>query len=477
MKKTILMTAVMLLAFSVAASAQALYQVGSTPVTTVASCGTTELTGAITLAEAVGTLPTVPGTITITYGVAITSITNLTITVNGTPDPTGVFVKNTSAPADLAAGRLVLTVTPGATNITSIIVNGVRVNIAGNPGLTSLTAQLTATGNSFVGGQTSVVVISSIASAILSVAGNTPSLVLSALAPGINTLTVTATEGFVNAWVQGSIVGFTFSAVPAGIQLSAFPLTVGPDAQGTIWQMVTDATGGTASATSPVLTSTNNPTVYYKVATAVPAAADIAVETLPIGITVSAQPAAALPLSPGTLNNVTVDMFPRAPATIPPVYAGTTCQKVSAGTLITIVPATTNLLIPYATTLAGYDTGIAIANVTKDPFALTPVTAQSGTITFYLFPAGGTMFSITPTANGGLTNGVLASGSEYVYLLSGLLADAGKPAAFSGYIYVVCNFTNSHGQYFISNFEAFTNGSLMLVSQVPRIQGFESLGQ
>jgi len=474
MKKTILMTAVMLLAFSVAASAQALYQVGSTPVTTVSSCGTTELTGQINILEAVGSLPTVTGTITVVYGVAITNTAGLTITVNGVVNP--ALVSNISTAGDYAAGRLVLSLTPGATNITSIVVSGIRVNIAGNPGLTSLTAQLTATGNSFVGGQTSVVVISSIASAIASVAGS-PLLTINALTPGISTTTITATEGFVNAWVLGSVVGVTFSPVPAGIQLYNFPLTIGPDAQGTIWQLVTDSTGATLAVASPVLTSaTATPAVFYKVTTA-GATADVAVQTLPIPINVTNQAAATLPLSAGTLTTVTADMNPRSGA-IPPVYSGTTCQKTSTGTLITIVPATTNLFMPYVTTLAGYDTGIAIANATKDPFALTPVTPQSGTITFYLFPAGGTMFSITPTGTaGGLTGGALASGSEYVYLLSTLLADAGKPAAFSGYIFVVCNFTNAHGQYFISNFDSFTNGSLMLVTSTPRPNGFESLGQ
>jgi len=476
MKKTILMTAVMLLAFSVAASAQALYQVGSTPVTTVSSCGTTELTGPINILEAVGSLPTVTGTITIVYGVAITNTANLTITVNGAVNP--ALVSNISTAADLAAGRLVLSVTPGATNITSIVVSGVRVNIAGNPGLTSLTAQLTATGNSFVGGQTSVVVISSIASAIASVAG-APALTINALTPGISTTTITATEGFVNAWVLGSVVGVTFSPVPAGIQLYNFPLTIGPDTQGTIWQEVTDSTGATltTAATSPVLTSaTVTPAVFYKVTTA-GATADVAVQTLPIPLNVSAQPTATIPLSPGTLTTVTADMNPRAGA-IPPTYSGTTCQKTSTGTLITIVPATTNLLIPYATTLAGYDTGLAIANTTSDPFtAANTITKQDGSLTFYLFPAGGAMFTITPTGTaGGLTGGVLKSGNEYVYLLSSLLADAGKPAAFSGYIFVVCNFTNGHGQYFISNFEAFTNGALMLVNPLPRTN-FESLGQ
>jgi hypothetical protein len=35
--------------------------------------------------------------------------------------------------------------------------------------------------------------------------------------------------------------------------------------------------------------------------------------------------------------------------------------------------------------------------------------------------------------------------------------------SFSGYVFIVTDFTNGHGEYFISNFDNFTHGSLMLV--------------
>jgi ADP-ribosylglycohydrolase len=34
---------------------------------------------------------------------------------------------------------------------------------------------------------------------------------------------------------------------------------------------------------------------------------------------------------------------------------------------------------------------------------------------------------------------------------------------FAGYVIAVCDFTHGHGQYFVSNFNSFTNGALMLV--------------
>jgi len=453
MKKTILIAAVMFLAFSVAASAQSLYQAGSTPVTTVASCGATELTGDVSILQAVGSLPTVTGTITISYGVPITNIAGLTITVNGTAVQT--FVTNIAQPADLAAGRLVLAINPAGTNITSIVVHGVRVNVAGNPNLTSLTAQLTATGNSIVGGQTSVVVISSISSALASVTAPLP-LTINSVTPVGGTVSVNILEGFLNAFVVNQQIGVTFAAVPAGITLTiaATPIT---DTQGTIF---------TPTFVTPlVLTSASTSLSAFWTVTSLGATADTTQETLTIPVVVGFTVPAVSPLPQGIVQVASVDMFPKAgPGVVAvPQYSGTSCQKGPA-TIATIVTASTNLLIPYATTLSGYDTGIAIANTTTDPF--TPQTKQDGTLTFWLFPTGGTPFSITPTTNGGLSGGVLKSGSEYVYLLSTLLSDAGKPTSFSGYIFIICNFTNAHGQYFISNFDSFTNGALMLVTPV-----------
>jgi hypothetical protein len=321
-------------------------------------------------------------------------------------------------------------------------------------------------------------VISSIASAIGSVTTtdattfiNTALNNISSVSPSATlpaTVSFFITEGFLNAWVQNSIIGITFSAPPSGIKLT-LPATI-TDLQGTGFVFV-DATG--VPATPVALTSASTAaalTVYYKVTT-LGATAPVSLETLTVPIAVALTATATLPLPQATASVTAVDMYPKwngippAGASIPQ-YSGTTCQKGPAQ-ILAIIAANTNLLMPYATTSAGYDTGIAIANTTTDPFTGTnSAVKQNGAITFAFYPQTGTSFTYTTSATSpgeGLTNGVLNTGGLYTVLLSKLLAAASAPATFSGYIIATVNATNAHGQYFISDFQFFTNGALMLV--------------
>lgn len=482
MKKTILIAAVMFFAFSVAASAQALFQVGSTPVISVASCGTTELTGDIAFTQVAGSPPVQTGTITINYGVPI-SVPNLAVQGGATltvKDSTGTVLSTTNiTSANVTGNLLTLQIFPPASGAApyTFIVHGVRVNVAGNPGLTSLSAVVASTINLFVGGQTNVMVIASIAPAISGIdtlQGLPPvssALFINAVSTaGLGTVNLDVVEGFANAFVPGEIIGLTFSAIPAGLSVDTFPLTI-TTASGTVFTL-SDATG-TALAASPVLTSTSaNLIVYYKV-TALGATSVVDVETfrIPIVVGLTVVPAPPSPLPQGSVT-VTADVYPKlgvfpdfAGSTIPQ-YSGTSCQK-GPVTILTILTANTNLLIPFAVFDGTFDTGIAIANTTTDPFALGAV-KQTGTLTFNFFPQTGASFTYTTDANSPnpttLNAGKLESGRLYSLLLSQLLAKAtGAPATFTGYIIVTCNFTNAHGQYFVSDFEAFTNGALMLV--------------
>lgn len=492
--RKLLIAAVMLLTFSVAAQA-ALFQVGSTPVTTVSSCGTTELTGKIVFATTSTSSVVATGTITINYGVPITSVSDLQITnAIGTDLIESGEVENISSvgpTGDLTGGRLVLAITPGD-NLTlpaEINVSGVRVNIAGNPGLTSLSATVTATENAFVGGQTSVVVINSIASAIASVTVANGQTNISAISPSVSGQPIIkVTEGFLGAWIpsnnsaEGPMIALTLAGIPAGVTLT-FDSTVSTDA-GTYFTLAS-ATGGAPAAGANVLGSTSSPaTVYYRLTT-LGDLAPVTKEVLSVPVTVKFTATGPRPLAQGSVT-VSADMAPKAEAlpvgsTYVPQYSGTACQKTSSNPVITIVGANTVLLMPYAVNQAssGYNTGIAIANTTTDPFA-TGATKQSGKMTFYFYPQTGTApaayVTDATTPGEGLTAGVLETGRLYTVLLSQLLEAAGVTDDFSGYIIVQCNFTNAHGQYFISNFEAFTNGALMLVVNPAARTQPESLG-
>jgi len=106
-----------------------------------------------------------------------------------------------------------------------------------------------------------------------------------------------------------------------------------------------------------------------------------------------------------------------------------------------------NLLFPFVTNIAGYDTGVAIANTSMDPFG-TP--NQQGTVTLnYYNYNGGT--SPPPQT----TSDAIPAGQQLVFVLSGggthgILATAG----FEGYIIAQSNFQYCHGFAFISDMGA-----------------------
>jgi len=145
-------------------------------------------------------------------------------------------------------------------------------------------------------------------------------------------------------------------------------------------------------------------------------------------------------------------------------------------TIGSVINPTTTLLIPYAVADLGFDTGIAIANTTADPFggaAAGGATAGSGPVTVSLY--GRTATGATPTVvtintsatvrpGSGLdASGNLNSGSTWTVLLSELRSSAGQTGSFTGYIFIQVPFLDGHGASFISDFRSFTSASPVLV--------------
>jgi hypothetical protein len=96
---------------------------------------------------------------------------------------------------------------------------------------------------------------------------------------------------------------------------------------------------------------------------------------------------------------------------------------------------TTALLYPYVINTNGFDTGLAIANTTTDPFGTSP---QAGTCALYFYG------SSAPTTNPFISPSI-ASGTVYANLASTLAA------GFSGYMIANCNFQDAHGFAFVSD--------------------------
>jgi hypothetical protein len=111
----------------------------------------------------------------------------------------------------------------------------------------------------------------------------------------------------------------------------------------------------------------------------------------------------------------------------------------------------TNLLFPFVTNQLGYDTGLAIANTSADPFGTTP---QTGVCTLYSYGDNAAANIVTPSVAGGTVWTGLAS--------------AAMPN-FQGYVIARCTFQYAHGFAFISDLGArnLAMGYLALVIPDP----------
>ena len=127
------------------------------------------------------------------------------------------------------------------------------------------------------------------------------------------------------------------------------------------------------------------------------------------------------------------------------------CNKSSAINSFAINLCTCNLLFPFVTNIGGFDTGVAIANTTMDPYGTTP---QNGTVTLnYYGSLPGTPAPAPITAQ--TTTAPVSAGTELLFTLSsggdhGIQAEVG----FTGYIIAVANFQYCHGFAFISDLGA-----------------------
>jgi len=221
------------------------------------------------------------------------------------------------------------------------------------------------------------------------------------------------------------------------------PVTATTTVGGTgIWQVPITNGSGEANweviAANPLLSQTFSFT-YYAVATASPSTNSPAVGT-------------------GTVNLWYSDTAPQAFT----AAAGTTAQNSSvviprfvdssvATNALAVTICRTNLLYPYVTSQAGFDTGLAIANTSTDPFG---TAAQAGPCNLFFYGANAPASVTTPS---------VASGTVYANLATTLAPN------FTGYVIALCNFQYAHGFAFISDVGArnLAMGYLALVIPDP----------
>jgi len=141
---------------------------------------------------------------------------------------------------------------------------------------------------------------------------------------------------------------------------------------------------------------------------------------------------------------------PATAASIIPSFSST-APSITTTSTISFSACSTTLLFPFVTNANGFETGIAIANTSKDPFGGKNggATAQSGTCTLNFYQSGvsgATNPSAVTAPN--LTEGAnqpYLAGEDYAFTLTQALGvTASNPATFQGYIIAQCNFTYAH---------------------------------
>jgi hypothetical protein len=183
---------------------------------------------------------------------------------------------------------------------------------------------------------------------------------------------------------------------------------------------------------APTITSGSAEAVYEVTSQTSVSPTTIESFSVPVLVLYSASPATNSPSLGAT--TVTVDFAPvssvvTAASSPIPRFISTSANL----TGFSIIGCFTNLLFPFVTNQAGFDTGIAIAATSQDPFG---TSLQSGTCTLNFYGAGAPAAFTTP---------VVTAGTVYTTLASTV------SAGFQGYMIAQCKFQYAHGFAFITD--------------------------
>lgn len=128
-----------------------------------------------------------------------------------------------------------------------------------------------------------------------------------------------------------------------------------------------------------------------------------------------------------------------------PRFADTSTAK----NVLTINICQTALLFPYVTSAPGFDTGIAVANTTTDPFG---TGAQAGYCSIYWYGSGAPTTSPAYLGAGNAYSTTVPTSANYIASGTVSAFDAYSVVqGFTGYMIAVCNFQFAHGFAFISD--------------------------
>jgi hypothetical protein len=430
---------------------------------------------------------------------------------------TGLFAGALLASVNYGGGTVTITLPASANNTSSgtFRLVGTRIDVNGKTAPLTASASLSSSSNNYILQTTSVPIISALGAGIGSMTigtngSNTNNGTALLFTNQTNNVvadpnaSIVIAEGFASAWrttsqvntngvdsttLNGNMIRLTVSGVPAGM---AATFTIA--GTGGVANAIPGTTGAvflTGGATSANLdnSSSGAAVAYIKFVSTNLAA----VESLQLNVVISGTPTSAL--AAGTIT-VAATMGPVGNALSsglpnntqsgtgnPGTSGGLTTNYVRFAqadttlTIASIVSANTTLLIPYAVKVGAYDTGIAIANTTLDPFGSSGgATPAAGTMTFTMFPRNATgadpSFALTTSSTirpgvGLSTSGTLVAGGTWTGLMSDIMTAAGKTGDYFGYIFIQTNFLNAHGSAYIFNGAGFTSSTNVLVLLPP----------
>jgi hypothetical protein len=444
----------LILGLSSTAFADISCDVESVPTPRATSTGHTETTGDLTF-DCTGTAgATTAATVTIEYGLTIT---------NSTSYPAGgfIWISDTSgdftasnvsiASVDNATGQIILILPSVASPAASstFTLSRVLISLADASG-SSVDATLTLGLNPddsysiASGGTTTVIttVMDGLGNPTVSEsAGGTGSV----RADGIisdGSIGVSLAEAYIDALQEASQIELTFAGVTSGVSLTGCGATV---TSGTVALTPTTITSSDSTATISFttgldLTSIDTITVSCTGITVgsdgAPSEGDITVQAslAPTGSALDSDGSALADATTGQIPRYSENLLPATPLVV-----------------VTFAPASTNLLVPFALRVGGFDTGISVANTTDDPFVKGGAASAAGPITFYFYNENGDSATFTTSS--------VASGSTYSENLSVMLPLATPPITgdFEGYVFVQADFTHAHGAAFIVDWSGATN--------------------
>jgi len=246
-----------------------------------------------------------------------------------------------------------------------------------------------------------------------------------------------------NAPNSGTRLQIAFSNVPANVTLyvpvnpiltttagSVAAITLTSSATGAFAAVTASSSGSVnGAAIAPVTVSSGSGTAIFEVTT--DDLTNLDQYNVPVFLVTSANTV----VSSTTPISVAVSFAPIGSTNIPN-FSITSSTTTLTGS--TFNQCATSLLFPFVTNQLGFDTGLAIANTSTDPFGSNAATPQTGTCTLNFYGSGAPSPSNVVTAT-------IPSGTVYAQALSGIAA------GFQGYMIAQCGFQFGHGFAFITD--------------------------